>query len=364
MMTTAFPAHTRQPVNATLDRAFRSVADWLSRHEVKAPGVTILARVRRAAAENALARYLPEAREIEQRFQDGGDAERARRALADLAERALADMRADVARRATTRPWTAAAARIDEVWYAPDASEHLDDPGIDEGTRQRLMHNLDRVNDLLGSYEAFYQALTPLLERARATKPTGEPVRVLDLAAGHGGFALWAAERARREQRRVHFTVTDLKDEYLELGRARAKAEALAVSFRVQNALDLSSLSGEPHDVIVCTQALHHFPPGLIAPMFANAYRAARSGVLFVDGCRTAVHALPVAAVMYLHYRDPALAHDAVVSLRRFFTPEELGLLCRLGPWKDDVEVRWRAPGHCTVSATKTTSSRPHRAPR
>ena len=50
-----------------------------------------------------------------------------------------------------------------------------------------------------------------------------------------------------------------------------------------------------------------------------------------------------------MRYLDRDFAHDAWVSYRRFYTPEELGLIARLGPEADGVEAKWMRPAHCLV---------------
>src|SRR6185503_3541461 len=106
--------------------------------------------------------------------------------------------------------------------------------------------------------------------------------------------------------------------------------ERVDVDFVVQDALDLRGI--DRFDVITCTQSLHHFTPALVARMFREATAAAARGVMFVDGCRSIANAAILAAVGLVRWRDRAFAHDAWISFRRFFTPEELSVLTRMGP--------------------------------
>lgn len=50
-----------------------------------------------------------------------------------------------------------------------------------------------------------------------------------------------------------------------------------------------------------------------------------------------------------VRYRDTGLAHDAWISFRRFYSPEELGLIAELGPEADGVEAEWMPPAHCLL---------------
>lgn len=298
------------------------------------PITRVLSSVRAGARDRAIARHRPAADALREGLA-AGDAE-ARAALADVAEAALRDMRADVARSARLGLMTRAAHAADRRWGDCDTPELLDDDALDPLVRSELMACLDRFNTGFGNYERFLDALLPL---CRSDGPT----RILDLAAGHGGFALEAGRIAERRGLELHFTATDLKDEYLEMGRAVASAEGLAVDFAVQDALDLRDIEGL-YDVIVCTQSLHHFPAGLVAVLFETATRAAGTGVVLIDGCRGAIAGTFGLAIALLGERNRGFAHDAWVSTRRFFVPEELELLTRLGSWGARTESAWIPP--------------------
>jgi ubiquinone/menaquinone biosynthesis C-methylase UbiE len=208
--------------------------------------------------------------------------------------------------------------------------------------RVRLLATLDSFNTVVGNYRAFFRAMEPLLASDR-------PTRILDLAAGHGGFALEAMRIARERGMPIEMTATDLMSEYLALGEEVARREALPVRFAVQDALDLSNLREGEHDVVICTQSLHHFPPSMTARIFREATRVAGRGVVLIDGCRSVVQGLLAPMLGVFRYRDRAFAHDAWVSCRRFYAPEELGLLAGLAVPIESVEAKWMRPAHCLV---------------
>jgi len=83
--------------------------------------------------------------------------------------------------------------------------------------------------------------------------------------------------------------------------------------------------------------------------MFEEAARHAGAAVVFIDGCRSLLTGTMLQVVGRLRYRNPAFAHDGWVSSRRFFVPEELELLARIGSWGDGVESRWLSPGFCLL---------------
>jgi len=310
------------------------------------PSLQLLGELRRRARDESVAKYAPQLAPLHPALLRG-DAP-ARAALAEIAESALADMRARVREAARSEPrWVHWTAELHHVWQDTDAEEYLDDPDLDQSLRVRLLHHLDELNGILESYPSFFDAMRPLLHGAGTT-------RVLDLAAGHGGFALEAARIARREGLSVEVVASDLRREYLDLGERIATREGLPVRFVVQDALDLSNVAPDEYDVITCTQSLHHFPVGFAAVMLAEALRVAGSGVVFLDGCRSVAHALAIGGLCVLRWQDTALAHDAMVSFRRFYAPEELGLLAALTPLGDRAEACWIAPGHVMMRARKS----------
>lgn len=332
-----------------MDRAVSAIATVVRASGVATPSRLVLGPIEQTARERVLGGALQHARALGEGLARGES--EAKDALARLATTALAGMRTEVGREARRHGLVAIAAQaIDAAWADCDTTEHLDDAHFPRDARVRVLEHLDAFNVQSGGYRAFAEALEPFFAKER-------PTRILDLAAGHGGFMLELARIARKERWPLELVATDLLDEYLELGRAVAAREGLPVRFVVQDALDLSAIAPGAYDLVVCTQALHHFPPGLVAVMCSEAARIAGRAVVLVDGSRSRTHGAVVPALGLLRYGDPAFAHDAFVSLRRFFTPDELGLIAQLGaPPSARVSSRLLPPGH--VIATLEINAR------
>jgi 2-polyprenyl-3-methyl-5-hydroxy-6-metoxy-1,4-benzoquinol methylase len=322
-------------------RLIRDAARGIAALGLHPPTARLLASARRRAAEAAFENCRERALELAPGLRTGEAAARA--ALDQLAESGLRAMREQVendAGRSGLRPgW---AASLDAWWRDTHEGEYLDDPSLDPRMRVEILSHLDDMNDLLGSYASFFDRLRPYLG-------AGARTRVLDLAAGHGGFVLAAAELARAEKLDLELTASDIKREYLELGAERARRAGLSARFELQDALDLSSLGPGQYDVLTCTQSLHHFRPGQIAVMFAEAARVASRAVLFIDGARSARNAAAILGLGLLFFRHRAFTHDALVSFRRFYVPEELELIARLCPAGARARAEWIAPGHCVL---------------
>ena len=326
-----------------LDAAVSRLARWLVTSDTTFPALRMLESLRAAACERAFRSHEAEAKALRAALDTGREG--ARDELARIGEDALAEMRREVLTLAAEEGVSRRIlANVHAWWCDTSAEEYLDDPDFDPALRVRLLSHLDAMNEVLGSYGLFFDAMRPLLD------PKGN-TRVLDLAAGHAGFTLEVARIARRERLSLELVASDVKAEYLEIGAAQAKAESLDVSFVLQDALDLGNIERGRYDVIACTQSLHHFPAGLVTVMLSEALRVAGRGVMFVDGCPSVIGAAAVGSLCLFRYGDSAFAHDAVISFRRFFAPEELELLAKLTSRGSELEVRCIAPGYTLVRA-------------
>jgi SAM-dependent methyltransferase len=232
-----------------------------------------------------------------------------------------------------------------------NGDELMDDPSFPEEERSSAVDGLHRLNEQFGSYEAFMAILDPLLDVA-AARGSG-PTRIHDLAAGHGGFATLLKQRLGA---RAIVEASDLKDEYLALGRARAERLGVDIGFFAEDALALEGPRARGVDIITCTQSIHHFSAGMAARMLGEAVRAARVGACFIDGERSFLICGLVTVAAALYGRSYVLVHDGVVSLRRMFYEEELALIAALAPglppsaW---IETGATLPAHAFVRVSK-----------
>lgn len=229
-------------------------------------------------------------------------------------------------------------AAVADGWLDTDEEELLDRQGFDEARRTRELEGIDRLNRAFGSYARFAEALAPLTGG-------GERLTLLDIASGHGGFpmalrAMWAGRTPA-----PRLIASDLRDEYLELGRRQAARRGLAgVEFVVADALALERhFAPGTIDVITCTQSLHHFGAAAVCELLVEAVRHARRGVLFIDLSRAATATVAANALGVLTV-DGALRHDAVLSFRKAFVAEELSLLAACVPGGERLESLFLPP--------------------
>jgi SAM-dependent methyltransferase len=244
-------------------------------------------------------------------------------------------------------PLMAHAARLDSV-VRTNRGELLDQPWIPVLIKRLEMTLLDRLNRDMGSYEAWAGELATAL--AGAHNP-----HVMDLAAGSGGFARHVA-RHPPAGLDVRWTVTDLEPKYVAQGRRLDRKSKVPMAFDVRDALDLRDLrdtvDARRVDLFVCTQSTHHLDPGQMVRLFAQAIGAAERGILVVDLFRSALNVLGAAVVTTLTAPFLPLQLDGMQSVRRSYTPAELGLLARLAGARQ-VTMRTIAPAFTVLHATR-----------
>ncbi len=280
-----------------------------------------------------------------------------------LVARATTELRGDAESRGARTRFERVAHVIDRALYA-NTPEWLDDPGFDETLRIRTLDRLDRLNEAIGNYDAFFAAIAPMVERARAAgveRPT-----IVDLASGHAMFAVALALRFGAREGKVRVIATDLAPEYLAIGRTHARKLAMhedAIDFLAQDALDLRDLPAKvgPIDIVCCTQTIHHFPAGMVSRMLAEAASVARHGAVIVDGERNPFALVMVTALSAALGRGSVpFLHDSFVSMRRMYTEQELALMASLAPKNGEaermptriIERGWLGPGQIYARIT------------
>src|SRR5579883_1541018 len=301
-------------METTLDDRMQQLAARVLARMPPPPTTARLASLRARVAEELLERYEGEIAVARERFLE----RRARpdapswphpgcaaSELSALAERLVRELRRAVVARA--RSLDGVLARLD-ARLPTERAEYIDDPLFSEARRTAALRSLDALNRRLGSYVRFLDALEPLLDAGSVT--------LVDLASGHGGFPLALAPLARARGHALRIVATDLRDEYLAIGRRRAAARGECdVEFRRVDAFHLDrAFAPGAIDLVTCTQSLHHFGAGGVAALAAEALAQARVGLLFVDGARSLSHAAAIGALNWLGTFDRYFTHDGVRS--------------------------------------------------
>jgi SAM-dependent methyltransferase len=215
----------------------------------------------------------------------------------------------------------------------------MDDGRLAKSTRRRLVEVLDLQTRRAGDYLVLVDLIAPMLRG-----DDGPPTTVFDIGSGPGGFPLALA----RAMKNVHVVASDLDTDYLAIGRARAKKLGLRdrLDFRRVDAFRLAAeLDGARPEIISCTRSLHHFGIRGTTRLLAHALCTATRGVFFIDIVRS-ISRMLMAAGAGLGSGNRRFAHDAVVSVRKSFTPVELSMIAAVVPVGDDLQIFYTAPAY------------------
>ena len=232
-------------------------------------------------------------------------------------------------------------------WLRTDQAEYLDDPEFPPERKKAIVQALHRFNQGVFAYRRFFRVLRPLLRAVAGEQH--RPVRILELASGSGEFSFALAELAAAGGIAVEVTGSDYFREHVDAGNAKARARGVDLRFIELNAFDMSALQPGSYDIVFIAQSIHHFSPGQVAMMVAQAARVAAVGFVGIDG-RRSLSLFGIVPTMGLLLRSPDYLHDALVTLRKFYTESELELIGRLAVPQGFVSVRAELPGYSVLT--------------
>lgn len=218
--------------------------------------------------------------------------------------------------------------------------ELMDDTRIPERERLASVRALERQNTFMQLYPKHVEILLPHILHAAGR--FRREVNILELASGSGGFALALAAELKRQRVPAAVTGSDIVHSYIEEGNSRAEQNNLPVRFIPLNAFDMSQLGRDAFDIIVTSQSLHHFTPGQLAVMIAQAELHATTAFIGLDGYRSALLGIGVPFVASLQ-AIPSFAVDGLISARKFYSELELALIAETasGGSRHEVTCSW-----------------------
>lgn len=220
---------------------------------------------------------------------------------------------------------------------SPIGQEALDSYECDPKLARATLHDIARANQLLGGRAAVAYGVKRLLN---GTKP-GQEFTLLDAGAGSGDIVAYLNRRTSRYGVRLNCITLDVHRESVRMCRDRGFRSFVA---------DVGSipLTDRCTDIIVVSQLLHHFTRAAAVGILRECARIARHGIVVADLERAHIATTGVWLASLLLRFHPTTRHDAVVSIRRGFSPSELkALLTAAGM---DTQV-YRRPGYRLVAA-------------
>jgi SAM-dependent methyltransferase len=230
-----------------------------------------------------------------------------------------------------------------------DRPEHIDLPHFPAKRKIRIVKALHLFNRLATSYERYTRLLRPTINEVAVRYQ--RPARLLELGSGSGEFALELTRLSEEKRLPVEVTGSDYLPEYVEHGNMRARQEGVNVRFRLVNAFDMQDLGPDAYDIILISQSMHHFTPGQLAMMLAQAQTVATTAFVGIDGYRGLLFFASVPALTWLLCWQPYIVHDTILSGCRAYSEYELELMARIAVLDSGITVKELFPGVSVLTA-------------
>lgn len=225
-------------------------------------------------------------------------------------------------------------------------TERMDDPDVKGDALRRALHDLRRINRLLGGLRATASVLDPVLADR-------ETLDVLDVGTGTGDYLVDLVRRGVRWNAEVRGVGVDLNPVTVGHGRAWLDA-ALPTALRPRVRLEIEDALALPYpddafDVAHAALFLHHFHGPTAAQLLGEMERVSRLGIVVNDLHRHPLAYLGIWALSRLARLSPMVQHDGPLSVRRGFRRSDLAALARTHLCSP-ARIRWHWAFRWTLS--------------
>ncbi len=216
-------------------------------------------------------------------------------------------------------------ARGEELLDRPDSNPRL--------TRESFRF-MKFVNHVGGGI----RVVRKFLERELPNFPAGQTVKILDLGGGDCDIPLAITRWAVAHGYSVEFTCTDHNAQALAMAQ-ESLARAHCKAIRLEQTDIFTYQPAEEFDYALGSMVFHHFTAEEIDRLITHLRGFVRRALLINDLHRCALNYL-VAAILTARV-DPEPRHDALLSIRRGFKPNELAGMLRKHDPAPVVRRRW-----------------------
>ena len=201
------------------------------------------------------------------------------------------------------------------------ARELMDQPIRSLAELERNVSDIEFANRVFGG-------IAPVMREVRRSGARS----LLDVCCGSADVPLALARDARRRGVRLEVTLLDRSSEMLSIAARRAGVEP-GVTLTAGDATALP-FGDATFDVVTCNLALHHFEPDAARALLAELRRVARVLPLVSDLRRSALGYAAAVAWSRAASRNRLTRHDAPLSVRRAYTPQEARSLAADAGWR------------------------------
>jgi ubiquinone/menaquinone biosynthesis C-methylase UbiE len=210
------------------------------------------------------------------------------------------------------------------------------------------MMDIARVNGLFGGRMVTLAHVKRLLAAVPATRT----ITVVDVGTGAADIPRAVVRWARRAGRRIRVFALDRDEATLRIA-GEVVREYPEISFIRGDALSLP-IRPSAVDLTISAMTLHHLEPDAGVRYLAEMDAAARLGFVVNDLVRSHVAHAVVWLLTRFVTRSAISRHDGPLSVRRSYTPAEVGQLCEKAGLPDvGVVHHWPFLRFCAVRAKR-----------
>jgi ubiquinone/menaquinone biosynthesis C-methylase UbiE len=209
---------------------------------------------------------------------------------------------------------------VREHWWLPtriDGEEWLDQGRGTPEAIDRSLADLGRINRWLGGMRGLASCLYPRIRRCQT-----DHVRVLDLGAGGCTIPATVARWARQAAISLDIYALDLR--YAHLRWARRNLQTWSEIAFIQGDVHALPFAEGSVDFVISSLFLYHFTAPELTQVLPQWARLARQSLIMTDLVRHPVPYWFMKATSPIFARSTITRHDAAVSIRRAYRPQEL----------------------------------------
>ncbi len=200
--------------------------------------------------------------------------------------------------------------------------EFMDNPEFQGEDLTESFRFIKLINQLGGGR----MAVLNCMKKALKNVPSERPISVLDVGCGIGDMAGAIINWGRSNNREIHYYGLE-KSPYI-IAEARRLHDCENVSFIQGDLFD----AGIPEvDLTIISMVLHHFDDADVIAAIKHLTAKSRIALLINDLERSKTSYL-ICKLLALGMRNPKARYDALLSIRKGFSTEEMSsLICRAG---------------------------------
>jgi 2-polyprenyl-3-methyl-5-hydroxy-6-metoxy-1,4-benzoquinol methylase len=203
-------------------------------------------------------------------------------------------------------------------------TEFLDRPDCDPELAATSYRFMETVNCRFGGIRVVQR----FLATETAGRHAGAPLRILDIGSGSCDIPLAVSRWARANDIPLHFTCLEMAGHAVDIARGQlARADNLAVQLLQEDAF--THQPAEPYDCAVASMCFHHFSNAQILTLLQRLRGFVLHSVLINDLRRSRLASLAARLLLAGAGTPAGVRHDALLSIRRGFTINELNTLLR-----------------------------------